>query len=975
MSASPSLLCCVVSIVAVVFGASSSNGAPSADLPIRTQDIDNSTWVETDSLEMVLTNRGSFAYDVEAGNGGFVFPRGTNNRALFAAGIFIGGKPEGEELPRVTVAEYSSEFAGGRIEADGSWDENWAQNQQWRTYQIEPGDTPTSNPDYRDWPVEDGAPVDEFGQPRHLGDQTCWAVFHDADPSWHTNDAGASVPLGVEVQQTTFVRSEPGLQNVVFLEWKVIHKGEAVLDSVFLTAWCDPDLGQSDDDLVGCDLDLELGYVYNGDDFDDLYEEFPPAAGVQLLQGPIVPAPGEEAYVSGRIVPDHRNLPLSAFIRYSNGFDPHTPLESYNYMQGLEADGSPIIDPTTGEPTRFAVTGDPVTGTGWIDTEPGDRRFMVNSGPFTMAPGDTQTVAYAVVAAQGADRLDSITALRRQAGDSVRLFRAIVGGQDGACCAPDGTCLVLPETDCEGVFFVGRTCDPDPCYVSGACCSTDGTCTLTREDECDGSYQGDEWPCTPLVCEDPLVGACCTGDDCTLTFLDQCDGVFQGVGTECQPTSCSGTVWEWEPEPRWLRGYPYALSAFDGGIGLGYESFFGSELERSEVSDIEIRFTDEESEWSYCQTYRRDLDYALGGIGTFPGSAWDVSDPSQPRRININFVEDDSWQPANQRWDPNGDFFGGLEFAFFMKSDYDGGQSYGDGTVLPDGRNSDVMFFAWTVVKERHEFLETTPSYLRLIVGDLADPFGACCLQGQVCVLTRRSECDGAYQGDSSVCDPEIPCPFSVGACCLPLGQCQITGELDCPGRFLGAETSCEPNVCPPPGACCTSDGRCVIIDGILCAELFKGDGTTCDPFPCPPVGACCLEDGECRLTRSESCRGEYLGDGSSCQPNPCAPGVTDVATELSTPKFYISNNPTDSPVDIHFNLERPASIELEIFDAAGRIQWRHRHEAPIGVYVARWALEGADAGLVPQGKYFLRARIGDEGGWTERTQTIVVVR
>ena len=80
-------------------------------------------------------------------------------------------------------------------------------------------------------------------------------------------------------------------------------------------------------------------------------------------------------------------------------------------MQGLNKDGTPLTDPS-GQVTRYYGAGDPVKGTGWRDSDPADRRMMLSSGPFTMAPGDTQIVVVAVLVGQGADRLTSITALR-----------------------------------------------------------------------------------------------------------------------------------------------------------------------------------------------------------------------------------------------------------------------------------------------------------------------------------------------------------------------------------------------------------------------------------------------------------------------------------------------------------------------------------------------------------------------------------
>jgi Secretion system C-terminal sorting domain len=65
-------------------------------------------------------------------------------------------------------------------------------------------------------------------------------------------------------------------------------------------------------------------------------------------------------------------------------------------------------------------TGDPVSKTGWYESEqwgsyPDDRRQLMSSGPVTFAPGDSQEVVYAIVIARGDNRLDSITKLKEKA--------------------------------------------------------------------------------------------------------------------------------------------------------------------------------------------------------------------------------------------------------------------------------------------------------------------------------------------------------------------------------------------------------------------------------------------------------------------------------------------------------------------------------------------------------------------------------
>ena len=76
--------------------------------------------------------------------------------------------------------------------------------------------------------------------------------------------------------------------------------------------------------------------------------------------------------------------------------------------------GEIFTDLITGLPTTYALNGDPVTGTGWLDGDqlpPGDRRQGSASGPFNMAPGDTQEVVVAEIVAGATPGSDNIKAI------------------------------------------------------------------------------------------------------------------------------------------------------------------------------------------------------------------------------------------------------------------------------------------------------------------------------------------------------------------------------------------------------------------------------------------------------------------------------------------------------------------------------------------------------------------------------------
>lgn len=437
-------LALVLALTATTVGAAPSwSGTPSrvakpgrVASPTRAQGLDNQRRIDVNNVNMFVTNFGSFAYDLSTGNSGLIYPKGTTNTAVFAAGIWLGATVSGQR--RTVVAEYSQEFGPGIMLPGGGFDN--ASNPNYKVYKVarfsgDPSDTahvnrtadeleadPVADPlvhhawsEYMAGAAPYGAPtrtyrlpvtdtadpsdsVDVLG-PDVLGDQMLWAVYNDADPSRHTNDAGGSTPLGVEIQQTSFAFNRQGpLGNTTFTKYIIINKGTNTLQNMYVSQWSDPDLGGASDDLVGSDVPLSLGYVYNANNNDQLYGSAPPVVGFDFFLGP-TDALGD-------------TLPLTSFNKYINGTDPASTDETYNYMQGLLPDGSDVIDPTTGLVTTFFHPGDPVVGTGWLDTNPSDRRLMLSSGPFTMAPGDTQTVVVGVIVGQGNDRLSSISALR-----------------------------------------------------------------------------------------------------------------------------------------------------------------------------------------------------------------------------------------------------------------------------------------------------------------------------------------------------------------------------------------------------------------------------------------------------------------------------------------------------------------------------------------------------------------------------------
>jgi hypothetical protein len=366
--------------------------------PVRAASyIDNDDHMDVNTLDMAVTNHGSFAWDLVTGNAGLVYPKGSGKTVVFAGGLWIGAQVQGQT--RIAIGEYSQEYVPGPMR-NGTFVPD---EPRFRNYRITRGDT--TSEDYLTWPSIDGAPVDATGHPLLHGDATIWSVYNDADSFMHSNGAGATPPLGIEVQQTTFAFNRSGpLGQTIFLKFKLINKGGNTLDTAYVGLWLDTDLGGFTDDLSGCDVGRGLGYTYNATNEDAVYGSSPPAVGLDLLQGPVSrPAPGAAD-----------TLGMTTFIRYINGQDPFFAEQTYNYLRGLHQDGSPIyeFDDTTQPITTFMYPGDPVTQTGWLDSSPSDRRILIVSGPFHMGPGESQEIIAAIIVGQGSDRLSSVADLR-----------------------------------------------------------------------------------------------------------------------------------------------------------------------------------------------------------------------------------------------------------------------------------------------------------------------------------------------------------------------------------------------------------------------------------------------------------------------------------------------------------------------------------------------------------------------------------
>ena len=447
---------------------------------VQTQDVYRA--VTVGNVFNYYGNNGDGSHNPFTYGSGFEFPPGSGKTTVYQEGIVWGGYHNG--ALKVGGSTYNHGLQAGRILTPGSGGTSpIADNPldaSYRVYCVRTDVNPNTPldaamtaklqaevnlisryqtvnvsqlyasylADWNAWPANMGAPFTDVNGngtyepgvdiPGVAGaDQTLWYVANDVNAS-RTYGLYGSSPIGIEMQRTIWSTAGEGfLGNSVFARTKLINKSGMSVDTMYITQWADPDLGDAGDDFVGCDVPLSLGYVYNGAATDNVYGVRIPSTGFVFLQGPIVAGSlSDSAYFQGRTLKGYRNLGLSSFNMFvsSNAtyLDPQlgNPVGTtqwYRLMKGLVGtSGATYVDPTTGQPTKFVFSGDPVTGTGWLDgtiAPPGDRRMAQTVGPFTLANGDTQEVVVGALTMQGSDRLASVRLLKQASSRIWKYYR------------------------------------------------------------------------------------------------------------------------------------------------------------------------------------------------------------------------------------------------------------------------------------------------------------------------------------------------------------------------------------------------------------------------------------------------------------------------------------------------------------------------------------------------------------------------
>jgi len=261
---------------------------------------------------------------------------------------------------------------------------------------------------------------------------------------WIFNDNGGNhvltgaTAIQMEIQAQAFAyNTQDEVNDMTFYRFKLINKASDDIRDCYFGIWTDPDLGCSEDDYIGCDVERSLAYVYNEDALDGnpgtscpggiaTYGEDVPILGIDLFRGPNGPkvfcgvdSEGNKILCNPEPGTGDADtlveLGMTSFSYQNRGVsnppegtqDPDIDFEFYNILKGKWKDGTSItyggsgFDPASADTTRYVFSDPPSDPNGWsmctADLPFDDRRTVQATGPLLLQPGAVNEMIFGVV--------------------------------------------------------------------------------------------------------------------------------------------------------------------------------------------------------------------------------------------------------------------------------------------------------------------------------------------------------------------------------------------------------------------------------------------------------------------------------------------------------------------------------------------------------------------------------------------------
>ena len=258
--------------------------------------------------------------------------------------------------------------------------------------------------EFENWTSIISAPTYPDGRPKMMGDVMAWGTFAPFSKSSNLEYSFSDLLVGV----TAYMFNDVELKSTLFVRYEIFNQSQDIIENLHLGFGGDVDLGlfeptaivcgrvNASSNLTGYDRERNVSYTYIKPDLID--GELPGTCYGALTGYSIMgfnSGNGTQASaLAHRVLTKEAMEPFGAFS--TTGI--LVPYHVLHALQGLSPEGAPMIDPSTGEVTSFAYTGNPLTETGWVDTRK-DVRSLLSISPITLAPGEKVITTVAIFTA------------------------------------------------------------------------------------------------------------------------------------------------------------------------------------------------------------------------------------------------------------------------------------------------------------------------------------------------------------------------------------------------------------------------------------------------------------------------------------------------------------------------------------------------------------------------------------------------
>ncbi len=402
--------------------------AKTGDLVQREASLFDNQENTVSNIQFFTSNYGIWGMNVAANLSGTFWPRNSDNAYLFGGGIWFGTTKlvgGAQTRSKLVFLSYNPDSGlgwavPGRMEDGESLSSSPESIQKYRVYystDFDRNGQPLLSEDGPGWPLWNTIGQGPSSQGRFAGtyiheveqrsrvshplgiatvsDEDIISTFKGSDLSVYEGNPGLrrqqGYPLDLQFEQAIYSWATAPLNDAIIVRYRVTNETQDTLFDCWLSPVFDFDIrniaseadGAGNDDLryYEEDPELELVMQWTEGDRGEAGRGFG-YVGLAILESPAVDQDRFLRSDKQRFTPEEQ-LGLTTFRNWSFGDDPESDEDRYDYM------AAGVID---------------------AQSEVGDKRFLLSTGPFNLRPGESASIVYTMAMAAPATAEGQATA-------------------------------------------------------------------------------------------------------------------------------------------------------------------------------------------------------------------------------------------------------------------------------------------------------------------------------------------------------------------------------------------------------------------------------------------------------------------------------------------------------------------------------------------------------------------------------------